>query len=114
MWKHFVSMLIVWKYVTVLNSYNLVAIRKAKHIFWAECCTKQEELNLEKIHHRDTSNRTQAEADLDDILDAMEKLNGWQVLPNFYYKANDLLYLPPAVPACLVSVEIMQVFFLEM
>ena len=99
-------MLIIWKYIAVLNSYNLVAIHKAKHIFWAECCAKQEELNLEKIHHHDTSNRTQAEADLDDVLDVMEKFNGRQVLLNFYCEADDLLYLPPAVLARSVSVEI--------
>ena len=50
----------------VLNSYNLVAICKAKDVLWAECCTK------EKIRHCDTSNRTQAKADLVDILDMME------------------------------------------
>ena len=36
----------------------------------------------------------------------MEKLDGRQVL-NFYCKADDLLYLPPAVPAHLVSVEML-------
>ena len=61
---------------------------------------------MEKIRRRDTSNHTQVEADLDDVLDAMEKLDGRQVLPNFYCEA-DLLYLPPAVPAHSVSVEML-------
>ena len=42
-----------------------------------------------------------------DVLDAMEKLDDRQVLPNFYCEANDLLYLPTAVPARLVSVEML-------
>ena len=75
----------------VLNSYDSVAIRKAKDVLWAECCAKLDELKLEKIRRRDTSNRTQAEADLDDVLDAMEKLDGRQALPNFYCEADDLL-----------------------
>ena len=37
----------------------------------------------------------------------MEKLDGRQALLNFYCKADDLLYLPPAVPARLVSVEML-------
>ena len=46
-------------------------------------------------------------ADLDDILDAMEKLDGQQALPNFYCEADDLLYLPHAVLARSVSVEML-------
>ena len=60
----------------VLNSYDSVAICKVKDVLWAECCAKLDELKLEKIRHRDTSNHIQAKADLDDILDAMEKLDG--------------------------------------
>ena len=40
-------------------------------------------------------------------MDAMEKLNDRQVLPNFYCEADDLLYFPPAVLARLVSVEML-------
>ena len=32
----------------VLNSYDSVAIRKAKDVLWAECCAKLDELKLEK------------------------------------------------------------------
>ena len=37
----------------------------------------------------------------------MEKLDGRQVLPNFYCEADDLLYLQPAVLARSVSVEML-------
>ena len=90
----------------VLNCYDSVAIHKAKEVLWAECGTKLEELKLEKICQRDTSSRSQAEADLEDILDAMEKLDACGTLPKLYCKANDLLQLPPAIPARSVSVEV--------
>ena len=70
----------------VLNSYDSVAIRKVKDVLWVECCAKLDELNLKKIRRRDTSKRTQAKADLDDILDTMEKLDGQQVLPNLTWQ----------------------------
>jgi len=61
---------------------------------------------LEKIRRRDTSSRSQAEADLEDILDAMKKLDACGVLPKLYCKADDLLQLPAAIPAHSVSVEV--------
>ena len=90
----------------VLNCYDSIAIRKAKEVLWAECGTKLEELKLEKIRRRDTSSRSQAEADLEDILDAMEKLDACGALPKLYCEADDLLQLPPAIPARSVSVEV--------
>ena len=90
----------------VLNCYDSTAVRKAKDVLWAECCAKLEELKLEKIRRRDTSSRSQAEADLEDILDAVEKLDACQVLPKPYCEADDLLRLPPAIPARSVSVEV--------
>jgi len=59
----------------VLNCYDSVCIPKALEVLWAECGTKFEELKLEEIHWRDTGSQSQAEADLEDILDDMEKLD---------------------------------------
>ena len=33
----------------VLNCYDSTGIRKVKDVLWAECCTKLDELKLEKI-----------------------------------------------------------------
>ena len=87
----------------VLNCFDSTAVRKAKDVLWAECGAKLEELKLEKIHRQDISSRSQAEADLED---AVEKLDACQALPLLYYEADDLLRLPPAIPARLVSVEV--------
>ena len=76
----------------VLNCYDSIAIRKAKEVLWAECGTKLEELKLEKIRRRDTSSRSQAEADLEDILDAMEKLDACGVFLKLYSAAKPMIY----------------------
>lgn len=65
-----------------------------------------DELKLEKIHRQDTSSWSQAEDDLEDILDTVEELDACQALPKVYCKADDLLRLPPVIPARSVSVEV--------
>ena len=91
----------------MLSRYDLIAVRKAKDVLWTRCeRILRDELKLEKVRRRDTSSRTQVEADLDDVMDALEKLDGKQALPKIYCEADDLLQLPPAIPASSASVEI--------
>ena len=49
---------------------------------------------------------SQVEADLDDVMDALEKLDGKQALLKIYCEADDLLQLPLTIPALSVSVQI--------
>ena len=79
---------------TVLNCYDSTAVCKVKDVLWAERGTKFEDLQLEKIRRRDTSRRSQAEADLEDIQDAVEKLDACQAMSKLYCEADDLLRLP--------------------
>jgi len=93
----------------VLSHYNLIVICKAKYILWTECeLTLHDVLKLEKICRWDTSSHTQAEADLEDVMDAMEKLDRQNALPKVYCEAENLLQLPPAIPALSVGVKLVR------
>ena len=76
----------------------------SQFILWQQRAVKNN-FQEKEPSHKVFYNHTQAKADLDDVLDVMEKLDGRQALPNFYCEADDLVYLPPAVPARSVSVE---------
>lgn len=85
----------------------MIVIRKAKYILWTECeLTLHDVLKLEKIRRWDTSSHTQAEADLEDVMDAMEKLDRQHALSKVCCEADNLLQLPLSIPALSVGVEI--------
>ncbi len=90
----------------LLSRYDAVMVCPAKDALCSACQQAVDEFKMEKIRRRDTSSRSQPEADLDDIHDALEKLDAQSLIPNFFCAVNDLLYLRPAIPAVTVSAEV--------
>ena len=58
-----------------MGKYNAAALRYAKDILWEGCLDDLARLKLEKIGRR-SSTRSQELADLDDLFEAFEVLDG--------------------------------------
>ena len=59
-----------------MGKYNAAALRYAKDILWEGCRDDLARLKLEKIGRRSSSTRSQELADLDDLFEAFEVLDG--------------------------------------
>ena len=83
--------------VSILDRYD-VSVRSAKNELWNACKEDLKRLKLEYNRRRGTASRSQANADFDDIVIALDALDGENLLPQVFYSSEDLLFLPAPLP----------------
>ena len=83
-----------------LGKFAPAILAEAKRILWDKCSLSS--LGLPLTSRRTTEKRSQAAADLDDILAAFAKLDDKGSIPMIFCEASDLVLLPPIVtdPVC--------------
>lgn len=82
----------------VLDVYDDKAIRNAKDALWSACNEELKQLKVEYSRRRATSNRSQGEADFDDIAVAFDALDKEDKLPVVHCSSDDLLLMPSPLP----------------
>ena len=82
----------------VLGKYNAAAMRTAKDVLWNGCRDDLCRLKLEKKVRRTSAARSQELADLDDVLEALDALDGEDCLPEVVCSSEDLLLMPQLLP----------------
>ena len=81
-----------------LAKFDSVLLCKAKKELWeSDCSTILCDAGLSFRIRRDSEKRTQAAADLDDLLQAFDKLDELDNIPDIFCEATDLVILPPIV-----------------
>lgn len=90
-----------------LAKFDSALMCKAKKGLWgSECATSLTEAGLSFHPRRGSEKRTQAAADLDDILTAFEKLDELDKISEIFCEASDLVWLPPiVVDSCAALVQ---------
>ena len=83
-----------------LGKFAPAILAEAKRILWDKCSLSS--LGLPLTSRRTTEKRSQAAADLDDVLAAFAKLDDKGSIPMIFCEASDLVLLPPIVtdPVC--------------
>jgi len=82
--------------MAALSKFDSIVMSKAKEALWDSECSSlftKAALCFQQCHG--SGKRTQAAADLQDILVAFDKLDETNELPEIYCKATDLVRLPP-------------------
>ena len=81
-----------------LSKFDSVLMSKAKRALWeSECSSILSAAGLTFQSRRGSEKRSQASADLEDILIAFDKLDDNENLPEIFCEASDLVRLPPIV-----------------
>lgn len=75
-----------------LGRFNSPALANAKKALWEACSTDLSLLELPFTPRRSSEKRSQASADLEDILGAFDKLDK---IPQIFCEVTDLVKLPP-------------------
>ncbi len=99
-----------------LSRFSASLLFNAKKALWDHCASELAALELSLPSRRSSERRSQAAADLDDILNAFDKLDDADKLPKIYCEADDLIKLPPVAAdpvselvlgnsACLSSID---------
>ena len=70
-------------------------VESAKRLLWDSCGQALDELNLTFHVRRDSENRSQLSANIDDIIVAFEALDSKDLIPPMFCEASDLFRLPP-------------------
>ena len=83
---------------SILDVYDDKAIRNAKDALWSACSEELKRLKVEYSRRRATSNRSQGEADFDDIAGAFDALDKEDKLPVVNCSSDDLLHMPSPLP----------------
>ena len=78
-----------------LGRFSPSMLAEAKKSLWEHCRTDLSSLELSFTSRRNTGKRSQASADLDDLVLAFDKLDEVDKLPLIYCEAVDLVKLPP-------------------
>ena len=83
-----------------LGKFATALLAEAKRILWDKCSLSS--LGLPLTSRRTTEKRSQAAADLEDIIAAFAKLDDNGSIPMIFCEASDLVLLPPIVtdPVC--------------
>ena len=86
--------------LSALGKFAPALLAEAKKMLWDKC--QLANLGLPLTNRRTTEKRSQATADLDDILTAFSKLDENDNIPLIFCEATDLVKLPPTVtdPVC--------------
>ena len=79
----------------VKERFSSESVETAKKRLWDSCMSDLEALGLTFHSRRDSDNRSQLAANLDDILQAFEALDSISLIPVIYCEALELLKLPP-------------------
>ena len=84
--------------LAALSKFDSVVMCKAKKALWdSDCSSLLTVAGLSYQQRRGSEKRSQAAADLDDILVAFDKLDEIDKLPEIFCEAVDLVLLPPLV-----------------
>ena len=84
--------------LAALSKFDSVVMSKAKKALWdSDCSSLLTAAGLSFQQCRGSEKRSQAAADLDDILVAFDKLDEIDKLPEIFCEAVDLVLLPPLV-----------------
>ena len=84
--------------MAALSKFDSIVMSKAKEALWdSECSSLLTKAGLCFQQRRGSWKRTQAAADLEDILVAFDKLDETNELPEIYCEATDLVRLPPII-----------------
>ena len=78
-----------------LSRFSIPMLASAKKALWESCSDDLSSLDLPFTPRRSSEKRTQAVADLEDILLAFSKLDEVDKIPLIYCEASDLVRLPP-------------------
>lgn len=78
-----------------LGRFNSPSLANAKKVLWEACSTDLSLLELPFTPRRSSEKRSQASADLEDILLAFDKLDDVDKIPLIFCEATDLVKLPP-------------------
>ena len=78
-----------------LCRFSIPMLSDAKKALWEACADDLSSLELPYMPRRSSEKRSQATADLDDILLALSKLDDIDKIPQIYCEATDLVKLPP-------------------
>jgi hypothetical protein len=70
-------------------------VETAKRLLWDSCSQSLEVANLPFQVRRDSENRTQLTANLDDMVVAFDALDARDLIPPMFCEASDLVRLPP-------------------
>lgn len=79
-----------------LGRFSPTMLFEAKKLLWNRC-SLSESFGLPFATRRSTERRTQAAADLDDIISAFVKLDETSDIPSIFCEALDLVQMPPVV-----------------
>ena len=78
-----------------LSRFSIPMLASAKKALWENCSADLSLLDLPFTPRRSSEKRTQAVADLEDILLAFSKLDDTEKIPEIYCEASELVRLPP-------------------
>ena len=79
----------------VLDRFDQSAVEHSKQLLWESCKTELEDAGLVYHQRRSSDKREQINADLEDILAAVDALDVTDKIPPIYCEATELLKLPP-------------------
>ena len=89
----------------VSNHFDRESIDAAKKLLWEKCSV---DIIGAMPGRRDTDDRSRKVAHIDDIFDAMRKLDDADSLPNMAVTAHQLRLLPKAAPGELLSISVVE------
>ena len=79
----------------VNDCFSSAHVENAKHLLWDSCSQLLEEVNLSFYARRDSENRSQLSANIEDLVAAFDALDSKDMLPKMFCEASDLFRLPP-------------------
>ena len=78
-----------------LRVFSSAHVENAKRLLWDSCGQLSEEVNLPFYARRDSENRIQLSANIEDLVAAFDALDSNHMLPEMFFEASDLFRLPP-------------------
>ncbi len=81
-----------------LSRFSTAMLSDAKRALWEVCSDALSSLDLSFMSRRRSEKRSQAAADLEDILEAFSRLDDVDKVPLIYCEATELVKLPPISP----------------
>ena len=79
----------------VKDHFSSAHVENAKRLLWDSCGQLLEEVNLPFYACRDSENRSQLSANIEDLVAAFDALDSKDMLPEMFCEASDLFRLPP-------------------
>ena len=79
----------------VKDHFSSAHVENAKRLLWDSCGQLLEEVNLPFYARRDSENRSQLSANIEDLVAAFDALDSKDMLPEMFCEASDFFRLPP-------------------